>query len=202
MNRGTIVLLVIGLFIALVGFNACNAYNNMNKMEKAVGAQWTQVENAYQRRNDLIPNLVATVKNYADFERSTLEAVVNARSKATQVTIDPTKLDAQSLQKFQQVQGEVSSTLGRLLAVAENYPDLKANQNFLNLQTQLEGTENRITNERRVFIEMTRDYNTSITMFPRRIWAGLFGFKEKPSFEMTEGADKTPDVDSLFNKGK
>jgi len=202
MNRGTIVLLVIGLFLAIVMMNGCSSYNSMNRMEKDAKAQWEQVENAYQRRNDLIPNLVAVVKNYADFEKSTLEAVVNARANATKVTIDPSNLDEASLEKFQQAQSQVGSTLSRLLVVAENYPDLKANKNFLDLQTQLEGTENRITNERRVFIEKVKEYNISISSFPRKIWASLFGFKEKASFKMQEGADKTPDVDSLFNKGK
>ena len=202
MNKGTIVLGIIGLFVFIFGINGCNSYNGMNKLEKGVTAQWSKVENAYQRRNDLIPNLVAVVQNYADFEKSTLEAVINARANATKVTIDPSKLDEASIQKFQEVQGAVSSSLSKLLVVAENYPNLKANQNFLDLQTQLEGTENRITNERREFIEAVQEYNTSISMFPRKIWASMFGFKEHATFEMTEGADKAPDVNSLFKKNK
>lgn len=202
MNRGTIVFGIIGLFLFIALINGCNSYNGMNRLEKGVTAQWSKVENAYQRRNDLIPNLIAVVQNYADFEKSTLEAVINARANATKITIDPSKLDEESIKKFQEVQGAVSSSLSKLLVVAENYPDLKANQNFMNLQTQLEGTENRITNERRVFIETVQEYNTSITMFPRKIWASLFGFKERANFEMTEGADKVPDVNELFNKGK
>ena len=198
MNKGLVTLGVIGIIVLLLGFNGCNSYNNMNGLEKDVAAKWSTVENAYQRRNDLIPNLVAVVKNYADFEKSTLTAVVEARAKATQVTIDPSKLDEASIKKYQEAQGAVTSTLGRLLAVAENYPDLKANTNFLDLQTQLEGTENRITTERNNFIESVRVYNTSISMFPRKIWASMFGFKEHATFQMTEGADKAPDVGKIF----
>ena len=196
-------LLVWGIFfflILMIAFSGCGSYNTMNKEEKAIVAQWSEVENAYQRRNDLIPNLVAVVKNYADFEKSTLEAVISARASATKMTIDPSKLDAESLQKFQQAQGQVSTALGRLLVVSENYPDLKANQNFLDLQTQLEGTENRITEQRRMFIKAVQDFNTDITSFPEKLWNLMFGFKEHASFQMTEGADKVPDVNSLFKK--
>ena len=196
-------LLVWGIFfflILMIGFSGCGSYNSMNKMEKDVTAKWSEVENAYQRRNDLIPNLVAVVKNYADFEKSTLEAVVNARANATKMTVVPSKLDAASLQKFQQAQGEVSTALGRLLVISENYPELKANQNFLDLQTQLEGTENRITTSRKYFIDAVRDYNTKITSLPEKLWNMMFGFKEHDSFQMTEGADKVPDVNSLFKK--
>jgi len=198
MNKGLLTLGVIGIIVLLFGFNGCSSYNNMNGLEKDVTAKWSKVENAYQRRNDLIPNLVAVVKNYADFEKSTLTAVVEARANATKVTIDPSKLDDASIKKYQEAQGAVTSTLGRLLAVAENYPDLKANQNFLDLQAQLEGTENRITTERNIFIESVQNYNTSISMFPRKIWASMFGFKEHGNFEMTEGADKAPDVGKMF----
>ena len=198
MNKGLLTLGVIGIIVLLFGFNGCSSYNNMNVLEKDVTAKWSKVENAYQRRNDLIPNLVAVVKNYADFEKSTLTAVVEARANATKVTIDPSKLDDASIKKYQEAQGAVTSTLGRLLAVAENYPDLKANQNFLDLQAQLEGTENRITTERNIFIESVQNYNTSISMFPRKIWASMFGFKEHGNFEMTEGADKAPDVGKMF----
>jgi LemA protein len=186
--------------LLLVGFSGCGSYNRMNQGEKAITARWSEVENAYQRRNDLIPNLVAVVSNYADFEKSTLEAVVNARANATKMTIDPTKLDAESLQKFQQAQGQVSTALGRLLVVSENYPDLKANQNFLDLQTQLEGTENRIAEQRRLFIVAVQEYNTEITSMPEKLWNLMFGFKEHASFEMSEGADKAPDVNALFKK--
>lgn len=195
--------LVWGLFlflILIVMVSGCSSFNSMNKKEKAITAQWSQVENAYQRRNDLIPNLVAVVQNYADFEKSTLEAVVNARANATKMTIDPSKLDAASLQKFQETQGQVSTAIGRLLVVAEQYPDLKANQNFMDLQTQLEGSENRIATERGYFIEAVRAYNTEITDVPQRWWAGMFGFKEHATFEMKEGADVPPDVKNLFEK--
>jgi LemA protein len=158
------------------------------------------VENAYQRRNDLIPNLVAVVQNYANFEKSTLEAVMNARANATKMTVTPGEFDAASLQKFQEAQGQISTALSRLLVVVEQYPDLKANQNFMDLQVQLEGSENRITTERGYFIEAVRDYNTEVTSFPGRLWASLFGFKEYPTFEMKEGADTPPDVKNLFDK--
>lgn len=195
--------LVWGFFlflILIVMVSGCSSFNSMNKKEKAITAQWSQVENAYQRRNDLIPNLVAVVQNYADFEKSTLEAVVNARASATKMTLDPSKLDAASLQKFQETQGQVSTALGRLLVVAEQYPDLKANQNFMDLQTQLEGSENRIATERGYFIEAVRDYNTKITSFPERVWAIMFGFKEHATFEMKEGSDTPPDIKNLFEK--
>ena len=169
-----IVLGGIGIFFSILFFSGCGSYNNLVRLDKGATAQWSQVENAYQRRNDLIPNLVAVVKNYADFEKSTLEAVINARASATKITIDPSKLDGESLKKFQQAQGEVSSALGRLLVVSENYPNLKANQNFLDLQTQLEGTENRISNERRIFIEAIQAYNTAVSLFPGNIFAGMF----------------------------
>ena len=195
--------LVWGIFlfiILMIVVSGCGSYNGMNKKEKAVTAQWSEVENSYQRRNDLIPNLVAVVKNYADFEKSTLEAVTNARANATKMTIDPSKLDAESLKKFQEAQGQVSTALGRLLVVSENYPDLKANQNFLDLQAQLEGTENRIAEARRQFILSVQDFNTEISSFPNNLWSGMLGFKEHASFEMAEGADKAPDVNSLFKK--
>ncbi|MBI3501549.1 MAG: LemA family protein [Bacteroidetes bacterium] len=195
--------LVWGIFfflLLMILFSGCNSYNSMNSKEKNVTAKWAEVENAYQRRNDLIPNLVAVVKNYADFEKSTLEAVINARANATKITLDPTKLDAESLQKFQQAQGQVSTALGRLLVVAEQYPDLKANQNYMDLQTQLEGTENRITTARKYFIDAVQEYNTEISSFPDKLWSGTFGFKEHATFQMKEGADVPPDVNSLFKK--
>ena len=155
---------------------------------------WSQVENVYQRRADLIPNLVSTVKGYAAHESETLEGVVNARAKATQVTVDAENLTPEQLQKFNEAQGELSSALGRLLAVTEAYPDLKANQNFLELQAQLEGTENRIATERMKFNETAKEYNTLIRKFPKNIIASVFGFDKKPYFEAQEGADKAPAV--------
>jgi LemA protein len=158
------------------------------------------VENQYQRRNDLIPNIVSVVKNYADFEKSTLIGVVEARAKATQVTVDPTKLDAASLQKFQQAQQGVSASLGKLLVVAEQYPQLKANESFMNLQVQLEGCENRISTARKDFNDAVQAYNVAIRVFPANIWAGVFGFQKKDFFEAQAGADKAPDVNNLFKK--
>jgi LemA protein len=198
MKRGTIVLIVIVFFLMIAGFGGCSAYNSMVDKREAVTSQWQQVENAYQRRLDLIPNLVATVKNAADFEKSTLDAVVNARANATRVTINPENLDAASIQKYEQAQGAVSSTLGRLLAVAEAYPDLKTSKNFSDLQAQLEGTENRIATERGRFNEVVRDYNATIKRFPRNLFAGMFGFEPHTYFESKEGAENAPSVDSLF----
>ena len=200
MKTSSIVIGVLLLLVAIFCINGCNTRNSFVQKEVAVTGQWKQVENQYQRRMDLIPNLVATVRNYADFEKSTLEGVVQARAKATQVTIDPSKLDDASIQKFQQAQSAVSSSLGRLLAVSENYPQLKANEGFMNLQAQLEGTENRITTERKAFNEAVQDYNTSIRIFPGNIWAGMFGFQPKAFFEAQAGADKAPDVNNLFKK--
>lgn len=175
-------------------FSSCG-YNSMVTKREAVVAQWSNVEGAYQRRADLIPNLVNTVKGYADFEKETLTAVIDARSKATGINIDPTNLDAAALENFQAAQSQVSGALSRLLVVVEKYPDLKANQNFLELQSQLEGTENRINVERRNYNDVTRDYNTYIQKFPNNITSGMFGFSEKPYFKADEGSDKAPKVE-------
>ncbi len=161
---------------------------------ESVDAQWSQVENVYQRRADLIPNLVATVKGYADHEQETLEGVIEARSKATSVNIDANNLNANSFQAFQQAQEGLSQALSRLMVVVEKYPDLKANQNFLELQSQLEGTENRISVERMKFNEVTRSYNTYIKKFPNNIFANMFGFEGKPYFQAQSGAEKAPEV--------
>lgn len=166
----------------------------MVKLDEQVSSQWAQVENVYQRRADLIPNLVNTVKGYADFEKDVLTSVTEARSKATSVNVDPTKLTPESIQKFQEAQGQLSSALSRLLVVVEKYPDLKANQNFLELQAQLEGTENRITVERQKFNEVTQQYNSKIRTFPNNLTAGLFGFEKKGYFQAEAGADKAPEV--------
>lgn len=170
-------------------------YNRMISMEEAISSQWAQVENAYQRRADLIPNLVNTVKGYADFEQETLTQVIEARSKATSVQIDPANLNEASFQQFQQAQAGLSSALSRLMVVVERYPDLKANQNFLELQAQLEGTENRIAVERRKFNESVRRYNTLIRQFPRNITAAIFNFEKKAYFEAEEGAEEVPTVE-------
>lgn len=187
---GAIVLVVILIYSSISG-----SYNKMVQKDEAVKSQWGTVESAYQRRMDLIPNLVETVKGYADFEKTTLTQVIEARAKATQVSIKPENLNAASMKQFQAAQGELSGALSRLLVTVEQYPNLKANENFLNLQAQLEGTENRIAVERRKFNEMAQDYNTFIRSFPKNIWASLFGFEKKDYFEAEQGAEKAPKVD-------
>lgn len=187
---GIVILLVILLYSSIKG-----TYNNMVKKDEGVKAQWGNVETAYQRRLDLIPNLVSTVKGYANFEQQTLTQVIEARAKATSVNINPDKLDEQSLKQFQTAQGELSSALARLMVVVEQYPNLKANEQFLNLQAQLEGTENRIAVERRKFNELVQDYNSYIRSFPKNIWASIFGFEKKGYFEAEAGAEKAPKVD-------
>jgi len=186
---GIIILAVLGLYSMFKG-----TYNNMVTMSEAVDAQWSQVENVYQRRADLIPNLVNTVKGYAKHEKETLESVIEARSKATAINIDANNLDAGTLQKFQQAQDGLTQALSKLMVVVERYPDLKANQNFLDLQAQLEGTENRIAVERKKFNEKVRQYNTFIKKFPNNIFAGIFGFDKKPYFKADTGAEKAPEV--------
>ena len=170
-------------------------YNRMVTLQEAVGAQWAQVENVYQRRADLIPNLVNTVKGYANFEKETLTGVIEARAKATSVNINPENLSPEAIQQFQAAQDGLSSALSRLMVVVERYPDLKANQSFLDLQSQLEGTENRIAMERRKFNEATRAYNTYIQRFPALITAKIFGFDQKGYFKAEEGAEKPPTVE-------
>lgn len=169
-------------------------YNKMVGLQEAVDAQWAQVENVYQRRADLIPNLVNTVKGYADFEKETLTAVIEARSKATSVNIDAKDLNEANFQQFQEAQSGLSSALSRLMVVVEKYPELKANENFLQLQAQLEGTENRISVERRKYNEVVQEYNTAIRRFPRNIVAGIFNFDAKPYFKADKGAQKVPEV--------
>lgn len=171
------------------------AYNNMVTAEEGVSAAWSQVENVYQRRADLVPNLVATVKGYAAHESSTLEGVVEARSKATQVTVSADDLSPEALAKFNAAQGDLTNALGRLLMLTENYPDLKASQNFSELQAQLEGTENRITTERMKFNDTAKAYNTLIRKFPDNIVASMFGFEKKGYFEAAAGAEKAPVVE-------
>ena len=183
---------VIFIFLLIFGITTWFYYNGMVSREETVNSQWAQVENVYQRRADLIQNLVATVKGYADFEKSTLTDVVNARSKATSINISPEKLDEASLQKFQQAQDGFSSAIGRLMVVMEKYPDLKANENFSRLMTQLEQTENQITQERALFNKTAQDYNTAIRKFPRNLFAKMFGFKAKAYFKAEIGANKAP----------
>ena len=191
MKKSTIILIAA---VAIIAFWGISAYNGLVKMDEGVSTAWSNVENQYQRRADLIPNLVNTVKGYASHEKETLEAVMTARSKATQMTIDPENLTPEKLQEYQKAQGEIGAALGRLLAITEAYPDLKANQNFLELQAQLEGTENRISVERRNFNEVAKTYNTSIRTFPKTIIASMCGFDKRPYFEAEEGANKAPTV--------
>lgn len=191
MKKSTIIVLVI---VAIVAIWGVTGYNGLVRADEAVSTAWSNVENQYQRRADLIPNLVNTVKGYAAHEKEALDAVVTARARATQVTVDVADMTPEMLQEYQKSQGEIGAALGRLLAIAEAYPDLKANSNFLELQAQLEGTENRISVERRNFNDAAKGYNTSIRTFPRNILAGMFGFEKRPYFEAQEGAEKAPDV--------
>ncbi|PVH25666.1 LemA family protein [Sphingobacterium corticibacter] len=187
-----LMLTVVSLFTA-VSLSSCG-YNTMVSKDENVKGKWAQVENAYQRRADLIPNLVSTVKGAANHEESTLTAVVEARAKATQVTVDPSNLSEEEIANFQQTQDAFSQSIGRLLVSVEAYPDLKANQNFRELQAQLEGTENRISVERRAYNEAVQDYNTTVRSFPNNMMAGMFGFKAKGTFTAAEGSDKAPTV--------
>lgn len=195
MKKGLIVILAIAAVVLGLFFWFQGTYNGMVKMDEGVQAAWSQVENVYQRRADLIPNLVSTVKGYAAHEQETLEGVISARSKATQLTVDSDNLTPDKLAQYNKAQGELGAALGKLLAITENYPDLKANQNFLQLQSQLEGTENRIAVERQKFNETARKYNTAIRQFPKNIVAGMFGFEKKPYFEAQEGAQQAPKVE-------
>ena len=196
MKKGCLIAIVAAVAIVLACFGwVKSTYNGFVQQQEGVEAAWAQVENVYQRRADLIPNLVATVKGYAKHEQETLDKVVSARAKATQITVDPTNLTAESLKKYQEAQGELGSALGKLLAITENYPDLKANENFLQLQAQLEGTENRITVERKTFNEVAQTYNSAIRQFPGNILAGMFGFERKPYFEAESSAEKAPKVE-------
>lgn len=199
-NKGLVVGLAIGgvliIGVILLVMWGISVYNNLVATEQNVLKQWSQVENQYQRRADLIPNLVNTVKGYANFEREVLTQVTEARARVGQFNVTPEVLnDPQAFEKFQSVQGELSSALSRLLAVVENYPELKANENFLQLQAQLEGTENRISVERKRFNEAVQEYNTMIKRFPASMLAGMFGFHEKQYFKAVQGAEVPPKVE-------
>lgn len=187
------IIMAVVAVVMMSSLSSCN-YNSLVEKQQSVNQAWAQVENQYQRRADLIPNLVNTVKGYSTHESETLQKVTEARAKATSITIDADNLNEETLAKFQQAQGELSQALKSLLAVTEAYPDLKANENFMNLQTQLEGTENRISTERMRYTEAVKEYNTSIKKFPTMIYAGWFGFKEKPQFKAEAGAEKAPEV--------
>ncbi len=195
MKKSWIVLIVIAVVALFIYSSVKGTYNKMVMMDEAVISQWAQVENVYQRRADLIPNLVNTVKGYAEHEQETLTGVIEARSKATSTTIDPSNLTAENIQAFQQAQAGLSSALSKLMVVVERYPDLKANQNFLELQAQLEGTENRITVERQKFNNSAQEYNTYIRKFPKNIYANIFGFEAKAYFKAQENANEAPKVE-------
>jgi LemA protein len=195
MKTGRIVLIVVAFLLVIFIFRGCGKYNSLVTMREQVNRDWSNVENVYQRRADLIPNLVNTVKGYAAHEQETFTKVTEARSKATSVTIDAANMTDEDMKRFQAAQGEVSSALSRLLAVAEAYPDLKANQNFLELQSQLEGTENRIAVERRKFNETATTYNTELKRFPTILYAGMLGFKDRPYFQADEGSQVAPKVE-------
>lgn len=186
--------IIAGAVVVIIVLWAISGYNGMVSMDEKVANSWSNVETQYQRRADLIPNLVNTVKGYATHEQTTLENVVKARSEATQVKVDPNDLTPEKMAAYQKAQGNVSAALGRLLMVAENYPQLKANENFLELQSQLEGTENRITVARKDFNDTAKEYNTAIRRFPKNILAGIFGFDKKAYFEAESGTEKAPEV--------
>ena len=186
-----IVLVVLAGFMFMKG---CSSYNTFVDKEENVENAWSKVQSAYQRRSDLIENLVATVKGAAQFEQKTLTDIANARAKATSVNIDPTNLTPEKMQEFQQAQSQLSQSLGRLLMVTENYPELKANQNFLELQSQLEGTENRVKVERDKFNDVVTDFNKSVRRFPNSLFAGMFGFSQKAQFEAEQSAQTAPKV--------
>ena len=195
MKKSTIIWIVVAVVVIASFVWVKNVYNKLVSADENAQSMWSQVENVYQRRADLIPNLVATVKGYAAHESETLENVVAARAKATQVTVDPSNLTSESVAKFNEAQGELSTALGRLLLIQENYPDLKANENFRDLQAQLEGTENRIATERMKFNQAVKDYNTDIRRFPANIIASAFGFEKKGYFEAQAGAETAPKVE-------
>lgn len=192
--------IVVLIVLAVLGMWMGSTYNKLVKAEEKVNSAWAQVENVYQRRADLIPNLVNTVKGAADFEQTTLTSVMEARAAATQVKISPENLTSESLAQFEQAQGQVGSALGRLMVAVERYPELKATQNFRDLQAQLEGTENRISVERKAFNEVVQVYNTRLRRFPTNLIAGMFGFEKKPYFAAQEGAENAPEVNFDFGK--
>lgn len=194
MKKSLITVVVIIALLAFGFFWVKGTYNSLVQVDEGVKSQWGNVENQYQRRSDLVPNLVATVKGYAQHEQATLENVINARAKATQVTIDPTNLNEQTMAQFQQAQGELGSAIGRLLVSVEAYPDLKANENFKDLQAQLESTENRIATARTYFNDAAQLYNNQVRSFPNNMVASMLGFAQKPYFQSQPGAEVAPQV--------
>lgn len=194
MSTKNITLIVILALILLIGGCACNGYNGLVKQDTEVQRTWNNVQSDYQRRADLIPNLVNTVKGEANFEQKTLTDVIQARASATQIKVDPANLTPEKVQQFQAAQGQLSQALGRLLAVSENYPNLQTNQAFQGLQAQIEGTENRIKVSRNDFNQAVADYNVKVRSFPMNIFSGMFGFKQKEGFQAEAGAEKAPEV--------
>ena len=198
MKKGCLISIIVVAFLALIalfiGLWVSKVYNGMVTMQETVTSQWGNVQTSYQRRSDLIPNFVNTVKGAANFEQTTLTQVIEARAKATSITIDPTKMTAENMQQFQQAQGQLTSSLSKLMVVVEQYPELKATQNFRDLQIELEGTENRISVERKKFNDVALTYNTFIRKFPQNFLAGIFSFQIKPYFEADKGAEKAPEV--------
>lgn len=199
MKKSTLTLIIVAAVVVVLLISFITPYNAMVKKEENCSGAWANVENVYQRRLDLIPNLVKTVQGSADFEKGTLEAVVNARSKASSVQVDGDNLSEESIAQFQKTQDQLGSALNRLMVVVERYPDLKSNKNFLELQAQLEGTENRIAVERNKFNEVVKEYNTYIRKFPNNIIAGMFGFDKKGYFTATAGAENAPNVEFNFD---
>ncbi len=194
MKSGTILLIVIAALLLIGGCMTCNVQKSLVTLDENAKSKWGEVQNQYQRRADLVPNLVATVKGAADFEQSTLTEVVNARAKATSIQVDPDNLTPEKLKEFQAAQGELSQALGRLMMITENYPQLRATEAFRDLQVQLEGTENRITVARKGFNDAVQQYNTQLRIFPNNIFAGMMGFQTKGMFEADANAQKAPQV--------
>lgn len=200
MKQSTIILLVIAALVLLIGFNGCGSYNSIVTMDEGVTAQWKQVEVAYQARMDKTKNLFEIVQSAADFEKGTLTAVMEARSKATSIQLKADDLTPEKLAAFEKAQGAFGQSLGRLMAVAENYPQLQSVQAFRDFQAQYEGMENRISTERRRFNESAQELNTYIRRFPKNIWAGIFGFQKRAYFQAQEGADTAPDIKGMREK--
>jgi LemA protein len=194
MSKSTITLIVIGAVVLLLGFMGCGGYNGMVTKDQEAKSAWAKVQSQYQRRMDLIPNLVSTVKGYAEFEKSTLTAVIEARASATKMTVNADDLSPEKIKQFQASQGQLSAALGRLMVVSEQYPNLKANDQFISLQAELAGTENRIAVARNDFNDAVQSFNSSVKSFPTVLFSGLFGFKEKGYFEADAAADKAPSV--------
>ncbi|MEY2830009.1 MAG: hypothetical protein RIQ33_1867 [Bacteroidota bacterium] len=194
MSKSTITLIVIGAVVLLLGFMGCGGYNGMVTKDQEAKSAWAKVQSQYQRRMDLIPNLVSTVKGYAEFEKSTLTAVIEARASATKMTVNADDLSPEKIKQFQASQGQLSAALGRLMVVSEQYPNLKANDQFISLQAELSGTENRIAVARNDFNDAVQSFNSTIKSFPAVLFSGLFGFKEKGYFEADAAAEKAPSV--------